>query len=243
MESGTERKSRSGWRQRKTERRALAAEPAHEDVEAQLRDLSIQWRRGIVSHITGLRPRLDPAHDNIRGSGDAKVALVQYGDYESNACRAAAPVVRGLHRQFGEDMCVAWRHFPIADAHPHAVGAAAAALAAGAQERFWEMHDAIHSAEPTYSGRVDLTPGALRAVAADLDLDLDRYDAEVADGTHLTHVFEDFNSGVVSGVNGCPTFFVNGRRLDWDFDVATLEATLTRAVVVVDDAAAGRALG
>ena len=75
-------------------------------------------------------------------------------------------------------------------------------------------------------------------MAERLDLDMDRYDAEIADGAYLTHVFEDFNSGVMSGVNGCPTFFVNERRLDWDFDVATLETTLTEAVTEFDKAAA-----
>src|SRR4051812_23071272 len=74
---------RSGWFQRRGERRALADHPAHEDVEAQLRALSTQWRRGIASHTTGLRPRVDLAHDNVRGPEDAKVTLVEYGDYES----------------------------------------------------------------------------------------------------------------------------------------------------------------
>ncbi|MEA2478112.1 MAG: hypothetical protein QOJ07_34, partial [Thermoleophilaceae bacterium] len=133
--------------------------------------------------------------------------------------------------KFGDDMRVAYRHFPIADAHPLAAGASAAALAAGAQGKFWEMHDRI------FSGEFDLSPKELRAMAGKLDLDLDRYDAEILAGDHLTHVFEDFNSGVASGVNGCPTFFINEKRLDWDFNVATLEATLTRAVAVVDDAA------
>jgi protein-disulfide isomerase len=232
---------RSGWFQRRNDRRAHAAQPAHEDVEAQLRALSTQWRRGIVSHATGLRPRVDLAHDNVRGRDDAKVTLVEYGDYESNSCRAAAKVVGRFERQFGDDLRMAWRHFPIADAHPRAAGAAAAALAAGAQGRFWEMHDAIHVSELDYHGKPDLSPGALRSTAASLDLDLDRYDAEIADGVHLTHVFEDFNSGVLSGVNGCPTFFVNERRLDWDFDVATLESTLARALTVAEEAEAARA--
>jgi protein-disulfide isomerase len=236
MGTKTERKSRSGWFQRRNDRRAMADQPAHEDVEEQLRALSMQWRRGIVSHVTGLRPRVDLAHDNVRGPDDAKVTLVEYGDYESNSCRAASRVVRGFERQFGDDLRMAWRHFPIADAHPHAAGAAAAALAAGAQGRFWEMHDAIHTSEPDFTGKPDLTPGALRSTADRLDLDMERYDAEITDGVYLTHVFEDFNSGVVSGVNGCPTFFVNDRRLDWDFDVGSLEATLTRALTVADEA-------
>lgn len=233
-----DRKSQGGWMQRRSDRRAEAAKPAHGEAEEQLRVLSTQWRRGIVSRVTGLRPRLDLEHDNVRGPDDAKVTLVQYGDYASNACRTTAPVVSRLQRQFGGEMRTCWRHFPIADAHPHAIGAAVATLAAGAQGSFWEMHDSIHVGEADYSGKVNLDPGSLRSMAKKLDLDMDRYDAELADGVHLTHVFEDFNSGVASGVNGCPTFFVNEQRLDWDFDVATLEARLTQAVAHVDEQAA-----
>jgi protein-disulfide isomerase len=240
MGTKAERKPRSGWFQRRNDRRALADQPAHEEVEEQLRALSRQWRRGIVSHVTGLRPRVGRPHDNVRGPDDAKVTLVEYGDYQSNSCRAAAKVVRRFENQFGDDLRMAWRHFPIADAHPHAAGAAAATLAAGAQGHFWDMHDAIHVSELDYGGNPDLAPGALRSMAGGLDLDLDRYDAEIADGVHLTHVFEDFNSGVLSGVNGCPTFFVNDRRIDWDFDVASLEATLERALTVATDAEAER---
>ena len=234
----TTKRSSGGWRQRRTDRRALAAETAHTEVEEQLRKLSSQWRRGIVSNVTGLRPLIDLEHDNVRGASDAKVTLVEYGDYESTACKATAPVVRDLQHQFGDDLRMAWRHFPIADAHPRSVGAAVSALAAGAQGQFWEMHDRLHYSEADHTGVVDLTPGALRSIAAGLDIDMDRYDTEVADGTHLTHVFEDFNSGVTSGVNGCPTFFVNERRLDWDFDVSTLADTLSRALAVADEAGA-----
>jgi protein-disulfide isomerase len=190
---------------------------------------------------TGTTSTLTPPvsdRDHEQGPATAKVTLVEYGDYESNACRAAAPVIKGLQRQFGDDMRTAWRHFPIADAHPHSVGAAVAVLAAGAQGRYWDMHDMMHLGELSIGGKIDLAPKTLRAMAARLDLDMDRYDAELADGIHLTHVFEDFNSGVLSGVNGCPTFFVNERRLDWDFDVTTLEDTLTRAVTAFDVAAA-----
>jgi protein-disulfide isomerase len=243
MGSTTKRRLPGGWRQRRSNRRALADETAHTEVEEQLRKLSSQWRRGIVSHVTGLRPLVDLEHDNVRGANDAKVTLVEYGDYESNACKATAPVVRGLQHQFGDDLRMAWRHFPIADAHPRSVGAAVATLAAGAQGQFWEMHDRLQYAEADHTGKVDLTPGALRGLADGLDIDMDRYDAEIADGTHLTHVFEDFNSGVVSGVNGCPTFFVNDRRLDWDFDVSTLSDTLTRALAVANEAAAAAPTG
>ena len=240
MGSTTEHKGPAGWLQRRSDRRARAAETAHAEVEAQLRKLSSQWRRGIVSHEAGLRPPLDLEHDNVRGGSEAKVTLVEYGDYESKTCIATAPVIRDLRRQFGADLRMAWRHFPIADAHPHAVGAAVAALAAGAQGHFWDMHDRLQYAEADYTGAIDRSPGALRTIAGGLDLDLDRYDADLAEGVHLTHVFEDFNSGVASGVNGCPTFFINRQRLDWDFDVGTLEDTLTRALAVAHEAEAAK---
>lgn len=238
MGSDNKRKSLGGWMERRSERKAEAARPAHAEAEEQLRELSTQWRRGISSHVSGLRPRLDMAHDNVRGPDDAKVTLVQYGDYESTACKAAEPVIKSLERQFGADMRTAWRHFPIADAHPHAVAAAVATMAAGAQGRFWDMHDSIHRGETDLHGDISLAPDSLRSMAKRLDMDMERYDAEIAEGVHLTHVFEDFNSGVMSGVNGCPTFFVNEHRLDWDFDVATLEARLTEAVAAADEAAA-----
>src|SRR3954470_23650164 len=98
---------RSGWFQRRSERRALADHPAHEDVEVQLRALSTQWRRGIASHTTGLRPRGILAHDNVRFRDDAKVTLVYYGDYESTECRAAAKFGGRFERQFGDDLRMA----------------------------------------------------------------------------------------------------------------------------------------
>jgi protein-disulfide isomerase len=228
MRSDTDRRS---WRLRRSDRRAEAARPAHSNVEAQLRTLSTQWRRNIPSHVTGLRPLLDLEHDSVRGSADAKVTLVEYGDFESESCKAAVPVIRELRARFGDELRVAFRHFPIADAHPLALGASVAALAAGAQGSFWAMHDRVWASE------VDLSPKTLRSMATKLDLDMERYDAEIAGGDHLTHVFEDYKSGIFSGVNGCPTFFVNERRLDWDFDAATLESSLTRAIAVVDEAA------
>jgi protein-disulfide isomerase len=116
-----------------------------------------------------------------------------------------------------------FRNFTISDAHPHAMSAAQAAEAAGAQGRFWEMHDGL------YASADGLEPAATRRLAKGLGLDLDRFDREVAGEEHVDHIFEDFNSGVSSGVNGAPTFFINGARLDWDFDAATLGAAVERA--------------
>ncbi len=179
-----------------------------------------EWRHKIASHGGGLRPHFDPSRDHVRGSDHPAVTLVEYGDYQSTACVTAAAELAELRASFDGELRFVFRHFPIGDAHPLALHAAEAAEAAGAQGRFWEMHDLIYSSEE------DLEPALLRTLAQTLGLDLERFDAELADETHLRHIMEDFQSGVDSGVNGTPTFFINERRVDWDFDIETLKAEL-----------------
>jgi len=117
----------------------------------------------------------------------------------------------------------AFRHFPIGDAHPVALHAAEAAEAASAQGRSWEMHDLMYGRDQ------ELRPELLRELAESIGLDLGRFDAELEDEKHLRHIMEDFQSGVDSGVNGTPTFFMNEERLDWDFETATLREAVARA--------------
>jgi 2-hydroxychromene-2-carboxylate isomerase len=167
------------------------------------------WRQKIVSHRIGLRPHLDLSRDHVRGSEHPTVTLVEYGDYESSDCVTAARDLLELRRRFEGDLRVAFRHFPIGDAHPLALHAAEVAEAAGAQGRFWEMHDVI------YARKRALEPALLRRLAASIGLDLERLDAELAADAHLRHIMEDFQSGVDSGVNGTPTLFINEERLDW----------------------------
>jgi protein-disulfide isomerase len=206
--------------------KSSAAEAVPVDAEAsdQLGELSVEWRRHISSHTTGLRPHFDADRDHVRGSAGAAVTLLEYGDFMAPSCREAAPVLNALARRFGDDLRFAFRHFPIADAHPLALSVAVAAEAAGAQGEFWSMHDRIFSSE------FGVEPHALRRHAREMELDLDRYDADVAGGDHVAHVFEDFNSGTRSGVNGAPTFFINGARLDWDFQPGTLGDALEKAM-------------
>jgi protein-disulfide isomerase len=215
------------WMQRLSQRlQPEEAEAVDAEASDQLGELSRQWRRHISSHTTGLRPLLDADRDHVRGSDGAALTLMEYGDYEAPSCRQAAPVLHALGKRFGDDIRFAFRHFPIADAHPRALAVAVAAEAAGAQGKFWPMHDRIFGSE------FGIEPGALRRLAKELDLDLDRYDADIAGGSHVAHVFEDFNSGTRSGVNGTPTFFINGARLDWDFQPETLRDALQRALPV-----------
>jgi protein-disulfide isomerase len=165
-----------------------------------------------------------PGRDHVRGPADAPTELVEYGDYECPFCAAAYPVVEGLLADAGDVIRFAFRHFPMATVHPHAERAAEAAEAAGAQGRFWPMHELL------FANQDRLGDGDLVAYARSLDLDVDRFSSELATGVHLDRVREDLMSGVRSGVNGTPTFFTNGLRHDGPYDARSLAKGLGLAV-------------
>src|SRR5437879_8969598 len=161
--------------------------------------------------------------DHTQGPADASVTLLEYGDYECPYCGAAYPIIKEVQARMGERLRFAFRNFPISTSHPHAEQAAEAAEAAAAQGRFWEMHDLL------YENQRQLGDRDLRGYAESLGLELERFDRELAEHVHAARVREDFMSGVRSGVNGTPTFYVNGARHDESYDVETLIAALERA--------------
>ena len=167
--------------------------------------------------------RLTPpvrASDHRAGANDAPVTLVEYGDFECSSCGQAYPVVRSIQRKLGKSLRFVFRHFPLTQAHPHAQRAAEAAEAAGAQGRFWEMHDLL------YQHQESLEDDDLLQYGNALGLDVDRLAAQLAAGTNARRVHDDFQSGVRSGVNGTPTFFINGERFDepWSDEAGFLRA-------------------
>jgi protein-disulfide isomerase len=162
------------------------------------------------------RPRLTvplSGRDHILGPSTATRTLLEYGDYECPFCAAAHPVVKQVLGSVGDEITFAYRHFPLTQIHPQAELAAEAAEAAGSQGSFWEMHDLLFESRR-------LAPRDLLGHASELDLDVERFAAELDAHAHQTRVREDFLSGVRSGVNGTPTFFVNGIRHNggWDAD-------------------------
>jgi len=175
---------------------------------------------------TVLAVPVDEDRDHIQGPADAPVTLVEYGDYECPYCGAAYPIVKELQGRMGERLRFVFRNFPITTSHPHAELAAEAAEAAAAQSGFWEMHDLL------YENQRRLTDQDLHAYAEQLGLDLDLFDRELAEHVHAPRVREDFMSGVRSGVNGTPSFYVNGARHDDSYDLETLLAALERAAAV-----------
>ena len=164
------------------------------------------------------------AADHIQGPATAPVTLVEYGDYECPFCGQAHPIVKALRRHFGDRLRFAFRHFPLSQIHPHAYQAAEAAEAAGAQGRFWEMHDLLFE----HQDRLGLRD--LIGYAGALDLDLERFVADLRGHANAGRLREDFLSGVRSGVNGTPTFFVNGIRHDGGYDPEALLDALRGAL-------------
>ena len=166
---------------------------------------------------------VDEDRDHIQGPADAAVTLVQYGDYECPYCGEAYPILKEVEARMGERLRFVFRNFPITTSHPHAERAAEAAETAAAQGRFWEMHDLL------YENQRRLRDQDLRAYAEQLELDIEQFDKELAEHVHAGRVHEDFMSGVRSGVNGTPTFYVTGVRHDDSWDTDTLLEALERA--------------
>jgi protein-disulfide isomerase len=146
--------------------------------------------------------------DHILGEKDAAVTLVEYGDYECPHCGHAHPIVNAVRKHFGEQLRFVFRNFPLTEIHPHAEAAAEAAEFAGAQGHFWEMHDGIFENQPRLNGRL------LAELAAGLGLSSEDLTAALEGHEYLPRIKSDFLGGVRSGVNGTPTFFINGVRYD-----------------------------
>ena len=162
--------------------------------------------------------------DHTIGSASAPVTLVEYGDYECPHCGRALPHLEGIRRYMGDKLRFVYRHFPLAEAHPHARNAAEAAEAADAQGKFWEMHRTL------FENQGALENEDLLVYLGQIGCDVPKAAAELAKGVYTKRVREDFRGGVKSGVNGTPTFFINGSRYDGNWsDANEFIAVLTEA--------------
>jgi protein-disulfide isomerase len=154
--------------------------------------------------------------DHILGSSHAAVTIVEYGDFECPNCKQAAPAVKLLLTRFAGRVRFVYRHFPLEGVHPHALHAALAAEAAAGQGKFWEMHDLL------FKNQAHLKLPQLHSYAQQLELDVARYDAEMAGEVYLQRVREHIQSGEASGVRGTPAFFINGAIHDVSFGMQRL---------------------
>ena len=182
--------------------------------------------------------------DHSQGPEVAPVTLVEYGDYECPYCGQAYPIVKNIQKHLGDKLHFVFRNFPITQVHPHAQHAAEAAEAAGAQRKFWEMHDYL------YEHQRELDDSRLSQYASTIGgVDIARFGDEMAKHVYAGRVREDFMSGIRSGVNGTPTFYINGVRYDDSWDEKTLLEKIRQTIdnrqqhaVVKDDKEGGRKL-
>ncbi len=145
--------------------------------------------------------------DHSRGPADAPITLVEYGDYECPYCGRSAPMIERLRAELGDRLRVVFRHFPLNSVHPRAAIMALAAEAAGAQGKFWQMHDLLYSLQD------ELEDWAPDRLALRLGLEVYQFDADLSGGRFAEKVESDAAGGRRSGVTGTPTFFVNGVRV------------------------------
>jgi protein-disulfide isomerase len=162
--------------------------------------------------------------DHIRGAQGAIATLVAYGDYECPYTRKSMSVVGQLQRELGEDLRFVFRNFPLTEIHPYALRAAEAAEAADAQGRYWEMHDYL------FAHQHSLEESDLLQYASDLGLDTARFARDLTTHAYMGRINGDVESGLLSDVQGTPTFFINGvlHNASWEHD--TLAAAIQRAI-------------
>jgi protein-disulfide isomerase len=159
-------------------------------------------------------------HDHIRGPADAAVTLVEYGDYECPHCGTANEIVNAVRKHFARKLRFVFRHFPLKEVHPNAQAAAESAEFAAAHERFWEMHDGL------YANRERLGRPLLFELARGLQLAESDLQKALETEQYVAKIRSDFRGGVRSGVNGTPTFFIDGRRHDGSFAFDDLVAAI-----------------
>jgi protein-disulfide isomerase len=166
--------------------------------------------------------------DHKLGPSTAPVTLVEYGDYECPDCLNSQPIVRRLREHFGDRLRVVFRHFPKSSIHPRASAAAEAAEAAGAQGRFWEMHEALFNHQRELAD-LDLTHLALQ-----IGLDVYKFHRDSESTVFPRRVRQHYEGALISGVTHTPTFFINGCRHKGSNDFDTLLAAIEKQLIMKD---------
>ena len=146
--------------------------------------------------------------DHFEGQADAPIILVEYGDYQCPHCGAAYPVIKKIQETFETQIKFVFRNFPLSESHPMAFAAAVATEAAALQDKFWEMHDII------FENQRGMSNEALFRMAKQIGLDVEQFSNDIQKDTLSDKVEADFERGIRSGVNGTPSFFVNGTKFD-----------------------------
>ena len=162
--------------------------------------------------------------DHAQGPEQARVTVIEYGDFECPSCKVAATTPTLLMERFPDQVRLIFRHFPVAEAHSHAVPAAEAAEAAAAQGKFWEMYHLL------FTNQAHIKDADLKRYAASLGLDMARYQNDVGNHVYLQRVREQMDGGRLSHIRATPTFFINGVLQDISFGMKALHDAVATTV-------------
>jgi protein-disulfide isomerase len=162
--------------------------------------------------------------DHIKGDHNAPIELVEYGDYQCPHCAAAHPSVKAIERTYARNLKFVFRHFPLAETHQYAEAAAMAAEAAGRQGMFWQMHDMIYEHQPQLNIR------SLLGFAEALELNMIQFEEDMSNKTVAAKVEADLESGMRSGVNGTPSFFINTYKYNGVYDYDSFAGTIDKLI-------------
>ena len=151
-------------------------------------------------------------NDHVEGDENATIELVEYGDYQCPHCGRAYPVIKNIQKKLGRKLKFVFRNFPLSEMHPDALHAAVASEAAAAQNKFWQMHDML------FENQNNLSDEALIKYASEIKLDIEKFKKDFETSSFTEKVETDFESGMRSGVNGTPSFFINGKKYNSDWE-------------------------
>ncbi len=171
--------------------------------------------------------------EHIRGNPQAKVTLVEYGDFQCPACKAAFPLVKQLLDEYGDRVRLVFRHFPIAAIHPNAFAGSRAAEAAGTQGKFFEMHDLLYERQDKWASSTSAQQ-LFRDYAGELGLNLEQFNTAYSEGSTTDRINGDIELGKAAGATGTPTFILDGQKLEpnprsYEELKAKIEAALAQA--------------
>jgi protein-disulfide isomerase len=164
--------------------------------------------------------------DHLKGDPKATVILVEYGDFQCPYCGAAHPIIKQIEKLYKDNLAFVFRHFPLAEMHPFAQAAAMASEAAANQGKFWQMHDLI------YDNQASLGLEMLLQLAESLKLDMKTFQHDFKDPGLFKKVEADFESGIVSGVNGTPSFYINGNKYEGSYDLDSMSHAIGKLLMV-----------
>jgi protein-disulfide isomerase len=180
-------------------------------------------KHNMVEFAGGQNTQLTPpvsGRDHSQGSPNAPITLVEYGDFECPYCGQAFYVVKQLQQRLGNQLRYVFRNFPLVQVHPYALQAAEAAEAAGAQGKYWQMFDMLFEHQDALD-----TPHLIQ-YARDIGLDVQKFEQELQNRTFVPRIEEDIQSGEHSGVQGTPTFFINGVKYNGSYEQPYLLAAI-----------------